>query len=72
MEGLADAVEEVFREIRTKVKEASQHAGIIESIRAFIAAVDWTVRDGSFEQVMPALASETTADYACNCGRSHG
>ena len=44
MEGLADAVDEVFKEIRLKMKEASQHAGIMESLRAFTAAVDWTVR----------------------------
>ncbi len=44
MEGLADAVDGVFREIRAKMKEASQHAGIMESLRAFTAAVDWTVR----------------------------
>lgn len=43
IEPIAEVVEAVLAEVRAKFKEASEHAGIIESLRAFAAAVDWRV-----------------------------
>ena len=43
LDGLSAAVDEVFREIRTKFKEASNEARIWDSLQSFAAAVDWTV-----------------------------
>ncbi|KAK9909857.1 hypothetical protein WJX75_008468 [Coccomyxa subellipsoidea] len=40
-DGLAVVMEEAMKEIRSKFKEASKHAGIWESLQAFAAAVDW-------------------------------
>ncbi|BDA42922.1 probable transmembrane protein 18 [Coccomyxa sp. Obi] len=40
-DGIAGAMEEVIKEIREKFREASKHAGIWESLKAFVAAVDW-------------------------------
>lgn len=42
-DALSGALEGVMKEIRYKMKEASQHAGIWESLQAFAAAVDWKV-----------------------------
>ena len=42
-DGLSGVVDGVMKEIRAKFQEASQHAGIWESLQNFIAAVDWTV-----------------------------
>lgn len=49
-EDVAGAVDEIIKELKGKIKEASDHAGVIESLRQFIAAVDWTVTlfSGSF------------------------
>ena len=43
LSGLGDVMEGVMAQIRQKFKDASQHEGMIESFRAFLAAVDWTV-----------------------------
>ncbi len=43
LDGLSAAVDEVFRDIREKFREASKEAKIWESLQAFAAAVDWTV-----------------------------
>ena len=72
LEGLGDAVDEVFREIRAKMKEASQHAGIIESLQAFIAAVDWKVRDGLCYLTFALSLKIGKLISPLNCGRSHG
>jgi hypothetical protein len=42
--GLADAMDGVMAQIRQKFKDASKQEGALESFRAFLAAVDWTVR----------------------------
>ncbi len=42
-DGIAGAMEEVMKEIREKFREASKHAGIWESLQAFVTAVDWKV-----------------------------
>eukprot|EP00884_Botryococcus_braunii_P020708 jgi/Botrbrau1/7320/Bobra.247_3s0015.1 len=42
MDSFAAVFEGVVAEIRAKFKDASEHAGIIESFQAFVAAVDWT------------------------------
>ena len=42
-DGLSEVMDEVLKEVRAKFQEASQHAGIWESLQKFIAAVDWTV-----------------------------
>ena len=43
LDGLSAAVDEVFKDIREKFKEASKDAKIWESLQAFAAAVDWRV-----------------------------
>ncbi len=43
LDGLSAAVDEVFRDIREKFREASKEAKIWESLQAFAAAIDWTV-----------------------------
>ena len=43
LDGLSAAVDEVFRDIREKFREASKEAKIWEYLQAFAAAVDWTV-----------------------------
>ena len=43
LDGISAALDEVFREIREKVREAGKEAKIWESLQAFAAAVDWTV-----------------------------
>ena len=45
LDGISAALDEVFREIREKIREASKEANIWESLQAFAAAVDWTVCD---------------------------
>lgn len=44
LQGFGDAIEQVMKEIRDKVQHASRQAGAIESLKAFAAAVDWSVR----------------------------
>lgn len=41
--GLGDAVDGVMAQIRQKFKAASQQEGMLDSFKAFLAAVDWTV-----------------------------
>lgn len=41
--GLADAVNGVLAEIREKFRNAGAHEGMLESMQAFAAAVDWKV-----------------------------
>jgi hypothetical protein len=41
---LTGAMESVIGEVRQKFKDSSKDAGIIDSLRAFAAAVDWKVR----------------------------
>lgn len=43
LSGLGDMMEGVMAQIRQKFKDARQHEGMIESFRAFLAAVDWRV-----------------------------
>lgn len=43
LDGLSASVDDFFRELREKFREASKEAGIWESLQAFAAAVDWTV-----------------------------
>ena len=43
LDGLSAAVDETFRDIREKFREAGKEAKIWESLQAFAAAVDWTV-----------------------------
>jgi len=43
LDGISAALDEVFREIREKVREAGKEAKIWESLQAFAAAVDWTL-----------------------------
>ncbi len=42
-DGIAGAMEEVMKEIREKFRDASKHAGIWDSLQAFVTAVDWKV-----------------------------
>lgn len=41
---LGAAAEHVLTEIRQKFQDASRHSGVLDSLRAFAAAVDWKVR----------------------------
>lgn len=43
LDDVAGAVDEIIKELRAKVKDASKHAGVFESLRQFFAAVDWKV-----------------------------
>ena len=43
LDGLSAALDDVFRGVREKFREASKEAGIWESLQGFAAAVDWTV-----------------------------
>ena len=43
LDGISAALDEVFKEIREKVREAGKEAKMWESLQAFAAAVDWTV-----------------------------
>lgn len=43
LDGLSAAVDEVFREVREKFREASKEAGGWEALQGFAAAIDWTV-----------------------------
>ncbi|CAK0787368.1 hypothetical protein CVIRNUC_010588 [Coccomyxa viridis] len=42
LDGLSAALDETFRDIREKFREAGKEAKIWESLQAFAAAVDWT------------------------------
>ena len=43
MGGLAEAVDGILAEIRQKWREAEGQPGMLDSLRSFAAAVDWTV-----------------------------
>ena len=44
MDGLAQAVQSALRDVRQKFRDADGEPGLLDSWRAFAAAVDWTVR----------------------------
>lgn len=66
-DGIAGAMEEVMKEIREKLREASKHAGIWESLQAFVSAVDWKVIGVADHQVIAAalitVALQTHCEY---------
>ena len=43
LDGLSATLDEAFRDIREKFREASKEAKIWDSLQAFAAAIDWTV-----------------------------
>ena len=62
MEGVMAAVEGMLHDVRQKWKDSQQQAGMLESFRAFAAAVDWTVcqsliscNTGPLQQTGPSL-----------------
>ena len=58
-DGISGALDEVLKDVRAKFQEASKHAGIVESLQAFIAAVDWTVRGSASSIKYHAIIHES-------------
>ncbi len=38
-----EVLEAIINEVQGHIKQLHKHAGVVKSIRSFIAAVDWTV-----------------------------
>lgn len=40
-----EVLEAIINEVQGHFKQLNKHAGVIKSLKAFVAAVDWTVRE---------------------------
>ena len=77
LSGLGDMMDGVMAQIRQKFKDARQHEGMIESFKAFLTAVDWTVSHNLHDVELAARYRQSTIsgsslksfDGSC---RSHG